>query len=76
MSDVWSTYKAHILTPLNSAFDLVMLELFNAKERDVEDWTKLFHAADTRFKFRGVQFPKGSKLAIIEARWEGEDHSS
>ncbi|KUJ07238.1 S-adenosyl-L-methionine-dependent methyltransferase [Mollisia scopiformis] len=68
-----------VLTPFQEkplrSFDLVMLELFNAKERGGEEWAALFHAADEHFVFKGVQFPKGSKLAIIEACWEGEDSS-
>jgi hypothetical protein len=65
-----------MLTSQNRSFDLVMLELFNAKERDDEEWARLFHTADARFMFRGVQFLRGSKLAIIEASWDGEDHRS
>ncbi|MCJ1379615.1 hypothetical protein MMC17_002717 [Xylographa soralifera] len=55
--------------PLRS-FDIVMMECYNAKERDVEEWAQLFLAADSRFMFRGVKVPMGSKLAIIEVSWE------
>jgi hypothetical protein len=53
-----------------------MLDMFNAKEREGEERAKLFFDADPRFVFQGVQFPNGSKLAIIEARWDGEDYAS
>ncbi|MCJ1463377.1 hypothetical protein MMC07_001984 [Pseudocyphellaria aurata] len=49
--------------------DLCMLELHNAKERDKNDWAKLFQEADSRFIFVGVKQPVQSKLSIIEAVW-------
>ena len=48
-----------------------MLEILNARERDGAEWRDLFQLADERFKFLGVKKPKGSNLALIEARWEG-----
>ncbi|KAL9123433.1 MAG: hypothetical protein Q9187_000003 [Circinaria calcarea] len=53
------------------AFDLAMLELQNAKEREEGDWAQLFRDADPRFRFVGVKQPPFSKLGIIEAAWEG-----
>jgi hypothetical protein len=50
--------------------DLTMLELLNAKERDVDDWTELFAMADPRFKFLGATQPAGSRMSIMEAVWE------
>ena len=52
-------------------FDLAMKEIFNAKERDLDDWTILFSMADSRFEIANViQLPE-SQLAIIEVVWKG-----
>lgn len=47
-----------------------MLEVANAKERDLEEWKTLLGTADARFVFQGVTQPFGSKLAIIETVWD------
>jgi len=47
-----------------------MLEIGNAKERDLSEWESLFQNADERFIFKGAKQPLGSSLAIIEAGWE------
>jgi hypothetical protein len=52
------------------AMDLTMLEIGNAKERDLDEWTNLFEEADSRFIFQGIKQPLDSRLAIIEATWE------
>lgn len=36
-------------------FDLSMMELFNAREREEQDWQRLFAEADPRFRFAGRQ---------------------
>ena len=51
-------------------FDVNMLTLSNAQERELEDWKRLFASVDTRFKWKGVVEPEGSDLALIEAVWE------
>lgn len=51
--------------------DLNMGAYFNAQERDMEEWTKLFAGADARFIVKGVTLPTGSALAIIETVWSG-----
>ncbi|KAL5117424.1 hypothetical protein ACEQ8H_004740 [Pleosporales sp. CAS-2024a] len=52
-------------------FDLAMMELFNSKERELKDWTRLFGEADSRFKFTGVRTVAGANLAFITAVWQG-----
>lgn len=52
------------------AMDLTMLEIGNAKERDLGEWKSLFAQADSRFSFQGVKQPEGSRLAIVEAVWD------
>lgn len=49
-----------------------MLGILNARERDVDEWRLLFQDADARFEFLGVKRPRGSALAIMEARWSGQ----
>jgi precorrin-6B methylase 2 len=51
------------------AFDLVMKECFNARERDVGDWTKLVEGVDERLRIIRVGRPEGSQLQVIEVDW-------
>jgi len=51
--------------------DLAMLEMQNARERELDDWAALFHEADSRFEFLGGEQPAGSRLWILKARWNG-----
>jgi hypothetical protein len=50
--------------------DLSMLELHNGKERDADDWEQLFKDCDSRFKFLGTTRVPGSRLGVVEAKWE------
>jgi len=43
---------------------------FNAKERELDEWEALFAKADTRFRFQGVRRPEGSRLSLLELKWE------
>lgn len=56
---------------VDRGFDLAMLELFNAKEREKNDWSKLFAEADSRFRFEGARFVDGAELSFISAVWQG-----
>lgn len=49
-----------------------MLELQNSRERELDDWEALFAAADRRFVWKGGRQPRGSRLWILEAVWEGD----
>ena len=53
--------------------DLVMLTLLNAQERTEGEFRELFAKADGRFRFQGVMRPKGCRMSIVEAVWEGDD---
>ena len=55
----------------NSGMDMIMLSLFNARERERADWEQIFAEADPRFKDVKVWVPEGATLAIIEAVWAG-----
>jgi 6-hydroxytryprostatin B O-methyltransferase len=52
--------------------DLTMLETYNAKERDLDEWKALLAKADTRLKFHDLHQPPGSTFAIIEAVWDAQ----
>lgn len=52
--------------------DIIMLSLFNLREREKEDWEMLFREADLRFGTVKIWVPEGAILAIIEATWECE----
>ena len=47
-----------------------MLSIFNAMEREEDEWKEMFASADVSFVWKGVTQPKGSILALIEAVWE------
>lgn len=54
--------------------DLIMLTLLNAQERTEEEFRALFAEVDERFRLVGVTRPKGCRMSIVEAVWEGEDY--
>lgn len=49
--------------------DLTMLEIQNSRERELDEWALLFKEADSRFEFLGGSRPTGSRLWILQARW-------
>ena len=51
--------------------DMIMLSLFNARERERADWEDLFRQADPRFRALRVWVPGGATLAVVEAVWGG-----
>lgn len=51
------------------AMDVTMLEIGNAKERNLSEWNQLLSQADDRFQLKGVTQPPGSNLAILEIEW-------
>jgi hypothetical protein len=55
------------------SMDLIMLTLLNAQERTEGEFKDLFKRVDERFRFVGVTRPKGCRMSIVEAVWEGED---
>ena len=46
--------------------DIGMMQLFNAKERDLAEWNKIIEAADPRLRINAVNQPWGSSLALID----------
>ena len=51
--------------------DMIMMSLFNSRDREAEDWHMLFQQADTRFGEPKIWVPEGATLAIIEVVWRG-----
>jgi hypothetical protein len=64
-----------MLTPFQERpirhFDMVMKELFNAKERSENDWRKLLASSDDRFNVVEIKSPIGSQLGIVVVEWQG-----
>ena len=60
---------------MNSHLDIAMWQLFNAYQRDEDEWQDLLRRADPRFKFKGQSRPKGATQSIIVVEWE-ESHSA
>lgn len=46
--------------------DMTMMEIFNSKERELEDWRFLLAAADNRLKLVNVVQPFGSDMSVLE----------
>ncbi|KAK9415006.1 putative hydroxyindole o-protein [Seiridium unicorne] len=65
-SGMASRYKEGLVR----GFDLAMMELFNAREREQRDWQRLFNEADPRFSFQGVRTVPGADLGFISANWQ------
>ena len=53
------------------AMDVVVMSLFNSKERERADWEALFKDADPRFGNVKLWKPDGAYLGLIEATWSG-----
>lgn len=50
--------------------DMCMLSFFNASERTLEDWERIFAALDPRFTLKSW-LPEGETFWIVEATWTG-----
>ncbi|KAK4085123.1 uncharacterized protein Triagg1_113 [Trichoderma aggressivum f. europaeum] len=56
---------------MQSAFDMEMLVLFNAKERTAEDWTAVFKMADDRFRVNAIKMIPGASVGLIDVVFDG-----
>ena len=45
--------------------DLTMRQVFNARERGLDDWEALLKAADPRLRLQGVEQPEGSNMSLL-----------
>lgn len=50
--------------------DLMMIGTFNAKEREVEEWSALLESADARLRICAIKRPVGSELSVIDVSLE------
>ncbi|KAK4235625.1 sterigmatocystin 8-O-methyltransferase [Achaetomium macrosporum] len=48
--------------------DLTMMQAFNSKERDLDDWKNLLAAADARLRLVNVVQPFGSDMSVLEVQ--------
>lgn len=51
--------------------DMIMLTLFDAREREENDWIELLQKADPQFRNIKIWTPEGVAMAIIEVIWDG-----
>jgi len=65
--DFSSTSKLTMLREM----DMIMLSLFNSRDREQKEWAMLFNQADERYREVKSWVPNGASLAIIEAVWSG-----
>lgn len=54
------------------ARDLTMMQSFNSKERESEEWQALITAAHSRMRLIGVNQPFGSAMSILEIKLSQE----
>ncbi|KAI9711576.1 MAG: hypothetical protein M1820_002141 [Bogoriella megaspora] len=52
------------------SFDLLMMTLFNAQEREEDDWHRLLREADARFRLLEAKGPDVGTMGLIIAIWE------
>ena len=48
------------------AYDVGMMQRFNAQERDLQDWRAILEAADPRLRIVAVNKPYGSSMSVID----------
>ena len=46
--------------------DLTMMQMFNSKEREIDDWKGLYEQVDKRLVIKRVQKPFGSNMSVME----------
>ena len=50
-----------------------MKTLFNAREREMEDWKELLQQADPRFRILDVHKPRIGTMGVIIVKWDGSN---
>jgi hypothetical protein len=56
---------------MGTATDLRMMALFNAEERPVGAWEKMFESADERFDIVRVKADPMTLMVVMEVEWRG-----
>lgn len=54
-----------------SNMDVGMMQLLNARQRELSEWQGLIAQADSRFGLRRAYRPPGGRLWIMEVEWRG-----
>lgn len=54
------------------AYDMLMMTLFNAREREEADWIQLLRDADPRFKFVEARKPEVGTMGVVLAVWDAD----
>lgn len=49
---------------------MLMMTLFNAREREKDEWIQLLRDADVRFRFVNAKRPEVGTMGFILAEWE------
>ncbi|KAI5456766.1 O-methyltransferase-domain-containing protein [Mariannaea sp. PMI_226] len=52
--------------------DLTMRQVFNARERGLDDWEALLKATDSRLHLQGVRQPEGSNMSLLTIGLQGD----
>lgn len=52
--------------------DLTMMQVFNSKERTLDDWKSILEAADSRLRICEVKQPIGSNMSVMTVRLENQ----
>lgn len=55
--------------------DLTMMQTFNSKERELEDWTKLLAEASGGLALKVVKQPYGSVMSVMEVVYKGQGNA-
>ena len=51
---------------------MLMMTLFNAREREEANWVQLFRDADPRFRFVSARKPDVGTMGVIVATWNAD----
>ena len=51
---------------------MLMMTLFNAREREEADWVQLLRDADPRFRFVSAKRPDVGTMGVIATVWDAD----
>lgn len=71
--DMYRYLETNTCVSTYRGYDLSMLQLFNAKERDAAEWEALFQDTDSRFKLERIATVPGSLLSVVEFVWLADE---
>jgi hypothetical protein len=57
--------------------DTIMMSLFNSREREVDDWKKIFEAASLNYgKFCATRVKENPSTGVIQVEWTKDSATS